>query len=133
SPSPGTNDGFRDRLAAIAFSTFPARFKGEAALTRGFPLIDLQAVGGLYDGPTLEIFPDPLRSVIISLVPRLTAANFCQALAQPTHLDPGVPELAKLPAAQRQAVGQVDMMRNANPHVVSCMSNGDTVVFDKER
>src|SRR4029077_757580 len=63
STQPGTNDGFQDRVAAIRFSTFPARFKGEAVLTRGFPLIDLQAVGGLYDSLTLEIFPEPLRAL----------------------------------------------------------------------
>ena len=54
--SPGTNDGFEDRLAAVRFSTFPAMFGGEAVLTRGFPLLDLQAVGGLDHALTLEIF-----------------------------------------------------------------------------
>src|SRR5438477_9815308 len=55
--SPGTNDGFGDRVSAVRFSSFPARYGGEAVLTRGFPLIDLQAAGGLYDSLTLEIFP----------------------------------------------------------------------------
>jgi hypothetical protein len=48
-PSPGTNDGFGDRVAAIRFSVFSSGIGGEAALTRGSPVIDLQAAGGLYD------------------------------------------------------------------------------------
>ena len=62
-PLPGTNNGFGDRVAAIRFSLLPPsplRLGGEAALTRGFPLVDLQAAGGFYDAITLEIFPDPL-------------------------------------------------------------------------
>src|SRR6185312_3066055 len=62
--SPGTNDGFGDRVAAIHFARFSAGvqggtlvFGGEAVLTRGFPLFDLQTAGGLYDAITLEIFP----------------------------------------------------------------------------
>jgi hypothetical protein len=62
---PGTDDGFQDRVAVFRFSAFPARFGGEPALTRGFPLIDLQAVGGLYDSLTLGVFPEPLRSQVV--------------------------------------------------------------------
>ena len=57
-PSRGTNDGFEDRLAAIRFATFPSGIGGEAALTRGLPVVDFQAAGGLYDPITLEIFPE---------------------------------------------------------------------------
>jgi hypothetical protein len=131
--SPGMNDGFQDRVAAISFSAFPARFKGEAVLTRGFPLIDLQAVGGLYDVLLLEIFPDPLRAVIISALPRLSVTNFCQALEQSQHIDLNLPTLASLSEPQRQAIGKADMMRNANPHVIDCQAKGNIVVFDKER
>lgn len=56
--SRATNDGFGEHVAAIRFSTFRARFGGEAVLTRGFPVIDLQAAGGLYDSLTLEIHVD---------------------------------------------------------------------------
>ena len=52
--SAGTNDGFEDRVAALRFSGLRGV---EAALTGGFPLVDRQAVGGLYDSITLEIFP----------------------------------------------------------------------------
>jgi hypothetical protein len=73
--SPGTNDGFGDRVAAVRFSRFPASLGGEAALTRGFPLVDLQATGGLYDGITLEIFPEPLRRIVVDQLPRLTIST----------------------------------------------------------
>lgn len=133
SPSRGTNNGFQDRVAAIAFSSFPARFKGEAVLTRGFPLIDLQAAGGLYDGIALEIFPDAVRARVIAQLPRLTAANLCQAVQQLRHLDPSLPAFASLPPPQREAIGQVDVMRNANSRLVECRTTGDVVVFDKQR
>ncbi len=132
-PSKGTNDGFRDRVAAIAFSTFPARFKGEAALTRGFPLVDLEAAGGLYDAIALEIFPDPLRAVVVAQLPRLSASNLCHALEQPTHLDPGLTAFDSWTPLQRANLGQVDAMRNARPRVVACRVRDDVVVFDKIR
>jgi len=131
--SPGTNNGFRDRLVALGFSAFPSRFKGEAVLSRGFPLIDLQAVGGLYDGLTLEIFPESLRTRILDRLPRLTLSNLCDALRQSTHMDPNLPAFASLTPAERQALSQVDAMRNANPRLVECRTDGDTIVFDKER
>jgi hypothetical protein len=129
----GTNDGFGDRLAAVAFSAFPARFKGEAVLTRGFPLVDLEAAGGLYDGIALEIFPAPLRAVVIAQLPRLAHANMCRTLELATHLDPTIAAFASWTPSQRGAIGQVDGMRNANPHVVTCRATDDVVVFDKTR
>jgi len=68
---PGTADGLLDRVASFRFDAFPARFGGEPVVTKGFPLIDLQAVGGLYDSLTLEIFPEPLRTRVVSQLPRL--------------------------------------------------------------
>jgi hypothetical protein len=133
SPAAGTDDGFEDRVAAVRFSTFPAVYGGEAVLTRGFPLVDLQAAGGLYDSLTLGVFPTPLRALVVAQLPRLTAANFCAALAQPQHLDPGLPAFASLPPQQRQAIGMTDAMRNANPRVIECRATSDTVTFDKER
>jgi len=131
--SAGTNDGFADRVSAVRFSSFPAAFGGEAVLTRGFPLIDLQAAGGLYDSLTLEIFPDPLRALVVGQLPRLTAQNFCAALAQTAHLDPQLPAFASLAPPQRDAIRQTDLLRNVNPRVVACSVTGDTVSFDKER
>jgi hypothetical protein len=133
SPSPGTNNGFGDRLSSVRFSRFPARFGGEAVLTRGFPMVDLQAAGGLYDSITLEVFPDALRRIVLARLPRLTSTNFCSALGLEQHVDPGQPAFASLTPQQRDAIGRADRMRNAHPRVVECRAAGDTVTFDKER
>jgi hypothetical protein len=133
STSPGTSDGYLDRVAVFRFASFPARFGGEPALTRGFPLIDLQALGGLYDYLTLDIFPEPLRTRVVSQLPRLTLANFCPALAAPRHLDPGLPVFASLRPQEREAIASTDMMRNTNPRVIECRTSGDLITFDKER
>lgn len=132
-PGRGTDDGFQDRVAAVGFSTIPVTFKGEAVLTSGFPLFDLQAVSGLYDSIALQIFPDAIRQQVVSHLPRLTAANFCTALAQPTHLDPALPVFASLTPPQRAGIAQVDTMRNADPHVIRCAVVADVIVFDKAR
>jgi hypothetical protein len=118
-PSAGTNDGFADRLAAIRFSG-AASFGGEAALTQGFPLLDRQAAGGLYDSITLEIFPDAQRASVLKDLPPLTPANFCDTIARPQHVS-GPPLVVK-----------VDRMRNIDPKVLRCDVAGDTVTFDKE-
>jgi hypothetical protein len=130
---PGTADGLLDRVASFRFDAFPARFGGEPVVTKGFPLIDLQAVGGLYDSLTLEIFPEPLRTRVVSQLPRLTLANFCAALAAARHLDPALPAFASLRPQERAAIAGTDVMRNADPHVVSCRTRGDMITFDKER
>src|SRR5262245_7245814 len=74
-PSTGTNDGFGDRVAAIRFSVFLSGIGGEAALTRGFPVIDLQAARGLYDAIALEVFPVGLRRQIVGALQPLTVTN----------------------------------------------------------
>jgi hypothetical protein len=130
--APGTNDGFEDRVAAVRFAAFPALLGGEAALTRGPRVVDLQAAGGLYDPIALEIFPAPLRALVRSQLPPLTPPTFCAVLAQERHLDLGLPAFASLPAAQREAIGRVDAMRNVNATVVRCSLTGDVAVFDKE-
>jgi hypothetical protein len=131
-PSQGTNDGFGDRVAAIRFSVFSSGIGGEAALTRGFPVIDVQAAGGLYDAITLEAFPDPIRRQILEALPPLSAANFCKQIAVEQHLDPQAAVFATLTARQRSALASADRMRNANPRVVRCDVDGTTVTFDKE-
>ena len=131
--SPGTNDGFGDRAAAVRFSVFStAAIGGEAALTRGFPFVDIQAVGGLYDSIALEVFPDPIRAAIIKLLPRLTTSNFCQLLAQERRLDPDQPAFSSLTPAQRAAIAGIDRTRSVNPRVLRCDVQGATVTFDKE-
>ena len=129
----GTANAFLDRVASFRFSSFPARFGGEPVVTRGFPLIDLQALGGLYDSLTLEVFPEPLRTTVVSQLPRLTPANFCAALAEPRHLDPALPVFASLRPQERDAIAGTDVMRNTNPRVLACLTNGDLITFDKER
>lgn len=131
-PSPGTNDGFEDRVAAIRFSVFSSGLGGEAALTRGAPTADLQAVGGLYDAIALEIFPEPVRRLIVEALPQLSAANFCQQLALEQHLDPQTETLSRLTAQQKAAIAATDRMRNVNPRVVHCVVSGAAVTFDKE-
>ena len=137
--SPGTNDGFGDRVAAIRFERFSAGVQrgtlvlgGEAVLTRGFPLLDLQAAGGLYDAITLEIFPDPLRAIIMRNLPRLTLTNFCTEIARTTHVDPLTPAFSSFSASQRQALQSVDRMGNVAPVVLLCEAVGDTIRFHKE-
>ena len=138
-PSPGTNNGYGDRVATIRFARFSAGVQGgtlvwggEAALTRGFPLLDLRAAGGLYDEITLEIFPQPVRNVILKTLEPLTASNFCAAIARERHVDPASAAFASLTSRQREALGSVDQMGNINPKIVSCELRGDTIRFDKE-
>jgi hypothetical protein len=131
-PSRGTNDGFEDRVAAIRFATFSSGIGGEAALTRGLPVVDVQAVGGLYDAIALEVFPGPLRRLIVQALPPLSLANFCQLLAREQHLDPQIAALSALTTQQKAAVASVDRMRNVAPRVIQCVANDTTVTFDKE-
>lgn len=133
STSRGTDDGFGDRAAAIHFATFSADgIGGEAVLTRGGPVVDIQALGGLYDAITLQIFPDAIRRMIVQNLPRLTPGNVCQQLAQEQHLDPQLPAFAALTAQQKSAIASTDRMRNVSPRVSRCDVNGSTVTFDKE-
>jgi hypothetical protein len=138
-PSAGTDDGFRDRVAAIRFSEFSAGvhagkiiFGGEAVLTKESPQFDLQAAGGLYDEITLQVFPAPAATVVRTALLRLTAANFCDAIARERHADPADPRLSSLTAAEKAALAQVDKMGNASPKVLRCEVSGDTVTFVKD-
>src|SRR5215831_17331212 len=103
--SPGTDNGFRDRAASIRFSRFPARLGGEAVVTTGFPLLDLQAAGGLYDGMALQILPEMLRVTVVNQLPRLSPANVCGVLNQTRHVNPDAAAFADWLAPQRQAIG----------------------------
>ena len=131
-PSPGTNDGFGDRVAAIRFSVFSSGIGGEAALTRGFPVVDLQAAGGLYDAIALEVFPEAIRRQIVGALQPLSATNFCNQVAMEQHLDPQAAVFATLTAQQRSAIASVDRTRNVSPRVLRCVVEGSTVTFDKE-
>jgi hypothetical protein len=131
-PSPGTNDGFGDRIAAVRFSVFSSGIGGEAALTTGFPVIDLQAAGGLYDAIMLEVFPEAIRRQIVGALQPLSASNFCNQIAVEQHLDPQAAVFAMLTARQRSAIASVDRTRHVSPRVLRCVVEGSTVTFDKE-
>jgi hypothetical protein len=138
-PSPGTNNGYGQNVASIRFSAFSSGVRaggivlgGEATLTRGFVLVDLQALGGLYDSITLEAFPEPLRSRIISNLVPLTPSNFCNEFIRSRHVDAGAAAFAGLTAQQREALLRADRFRNINPQLQRCGFTEDTVVFDKE-
>ena len=131
-PSPGTGDGFRDRVAAIRFAVFSAGIGGEVALTRGFPVVDIQAAGGLYNSITLEIFPEPMRLMIVQALTPLSVTYFCQQIAQEQHLDPQIAALAGLTTQQKSVIASTDRMRNVAPRVLRCIVDGTTVTFDKE-
>jgi hypothetical protein len=137
--SPGTNDGFQDRVSAVRFANFSAGVHGneiilggEAVLTTKFPLVDLQAAGGLYDPITLEIFPAAMRGLILKNLPTLTPANFCDAIKREQHMGPSAPALASLNPQQRGAIPNVDRMGNSAPEVVACDMSGSTVTFHKK-
>lgn len=130
--SPGTNDGFGGRLAAVRFSAFPAALGGELVLTTGFPYVDLQALGGLYDSIALEVFPDPLRRRIVAQLPRLTPGNFCDALSRAVHLDVDGPALSGFTPDQRAAIRRLDQIRSIKPVVVRCALADGVITFDRE-
>jgi len=137
-PAPGTDNGFRNRTAAIRFSGFSAGVHagriilgGEAVLTSGAPQLDLQAAGGLYDAITLQIFTEPVANLIRNALPVLTPDNFCDAIGGERHLDPADPRLAGLTAQQRATIARVDRMGNMASTVLRCDVVGNTVTFEK--
>ena len=65
---PVTNDGFEDWVAAVRFASLRG-LGGEVALTRGRVVLDIQALGGLYDPIALEVFPDAMRRQVVALIP----------------------------------------------------------------
>src|SRR6185295_2621901 len=96
---------------------------------RGFPVVDIQAAGGLYNSITLQIFPEPMRRVIVRALTPLSVTNFCRQIAQEQHLDPQAAALADLTAQQRSVVAATDRMRNVSPRVLQCVVDGTTVTF----
>lgn len=138
-PSQGTNNDFGDRVVAVRFSEFSSGMHngqiilgGEAVLTKGFVFVDIQALGGLYDSITLEVFPDTLRNNIFLNLPALTVANFCGEIAKEQHLDLSKPVFASLSQQQKDAIINTDKTRNINPKVIRCDIIGDIVTFQKE-
>jgi hypothetical protein len=138
-PAPGTDNGFRNRTAAIRFSEFSAGVHagriilgGEAVLTSEAPQFDLQAAGGLYDAITLQVFPEPVANVIRNALPVMTPDTFCGDIGRERHLDPADQRLTGLTAQQRAAIASVDRMGNITSKVLHCDVVGGTVTFEKE-
>ena len=128
--SPGTNDGFNGR-SSVRFASPPAPIGGELVLTRGFPYVDIQAVGGLYDSVALEVFPDVLRRRIVAQLPRLSATTFCTALGQTTHLDVDSPALASLTPEQRAGIRRLDLVRSIDAKVARCGTVNGVIAFHR--
>jgi len=126
-PGPGTNDAFGDRVAAIRFSALHG-LGGEAVLTRGPLLLDVQALGGLYDSIALEVIPEAARAEIEKGRPVVTSATFCQLLGAPDH----VGAAPALPPELAEAARRLDRMRNVDPAVVRCDVRDRVAVFHKE-
>ena len=131
-PSPGTNDGHGGRYASVRFPGFPAPLGGELVLTRGFPTVDLQAMGGLYDSIALEVLPDGLRRRVLARLPRLTSATFCDALGRATHLDVSPQTLPEFSEQERAAIRRLDLMRSINPQVRLCRPGDGAIEFVRE-
>jgi hypothetical protein len=138
-PSPGTDNGFRNRTAAVRFTDFSSGVHagriilgGEAVLTAGPPQLDLQAAGGLYDPITFQILPGRTATVVQNALPVLTAATLCDAIGREQHVDLADRHLSTLGAQQKEAVARVDQMGNVVPKVLHCEISASTVTFDKK-
>ena len=128
----GTNDGFQGRHAAVRFAAFPATLGGELVVTRGFPFVDIQAVGGLYDSIALEVFPEALRRRVVSQLPRLNAKTFCDALSKAEHLDTSVITLPGFSSDERASVRRIDLLRSIDPKVLRCETQQNVMLFVRE-
>lgn len=126
-PQPGSDDGFRDRVAAVRFP-ITSTLGNQATLTKGRVLLDVQAAGGLYDDITLQVFPDAMRAKVEQLLPPLTIDNLCATLGMQDHLPAQLPFDAKI----ADMVRSIDRMRNEDPKVIRCNRVDDVVTFHKE-
>ena len=126
-PSRGTNDGFEDRVAAVRFSGLTG-LGGEAAVTRGRVVLDLQAFGGLYDPIALEVFPEAMRRQIVAALAPITPESACRLLAAADH----VPGDRGLPANVVEAARRVDRFRNVSPRLLRCEVRDGVLIFHKE-
>jgi hypothetical protein len=138
-PSQETDGGFGDNVATIIFSEFSYGLRagkivlgGGATLTKDFILVDIQALGGLYDPITVELFSEEELRNILENIPALTVKNFCDELAKASHIDLSKPSFSSFSQQQRDVIMNVDKMRNIDPKVISCVVSEDTVMFHKE-
>lgn len=86
----------------------------------------------MYDDIASGTLPPALKKIVETVVPPLTASNFCQALGREQHIDVASAPFAKLSMQHREALRDLDRMGNHAPKVTRCEITGDTIVFDKE-
>ena len=123
-PERGTDDGFRERVAAVRF----AKVNLEAVLTQGPVTVDRQAIGGLYDTMARQVIPEAALPRILQALAPVTADSFCDLLAATTHI--ARPET--LSAKELQMARAADGLGHDAPRVLVCRRAGDTVTFHKE-
>jgi len=125
-PGPGTDSGFRNRVAAVRFSSLGG-LGGEAALTSGFIDVDIQALGGLYDSIARSVLPDADAKALVAALPPVTPANVCALLGAADRL-----QGLTFPSRLLPVVKMLDASRNINPVVRRCGVSGGLAVFHKE-
>ena len=129
----GTDNGFANRVAALRFSVFSVQgIGGEAVVHKGPPSLDVQAAGGLYDDIASGTLPGPALTIVGSVLPRLTAANFCERIGREQHVDIASPAFASLAENIRIGIGLMDWLGNVAPTVQRCSTDGDTITFDND-
>jgi len=110
--------------------------EGDFVVRSGRVWVGAQALGGLYDpisvGGFISAFPPILQKKLFELAEGLTMSNFCDELSKTEHIAIDDPSLVDLSGERKQAVIELDRMRNLNPKVITCKISGDTVVFDKQ-
>lgn len=105
---------------------------GLAVLREGFVLVDIQALGGLYDPISQTVFDKKDLDNILENIPTLTAENFCDELAKASHIDLSKSVFSYLSEELKDAIISIDQARNFNPKIINCNVFEDTVTFYKE-
>lgn len=118
------------------FSNGKVVLEGDFVVRSGRMWVSAQALGGLYDpiavGGVIEVFPPVLQKKLFELAENLTMSDFCNELSKTEHIAIDDSALADLSGERKQAVIELDRMRNLDPKVITCKILGDTVVFDKQ-
>ena len=110
--------------------------EGNFVIRRGRIWVGAQALGGLYDpivlGALIDTFPSALQDKLRKQADSLTAINFADELQKQEHIRIDDPSLDGLSSQQKQAIIQLDKMRNSNPKLISCEVINNTVIFHKK-
>ncbi|MCX5704269.1 MAG: hypothetical protein NT066_07260 [Candidatus Omnitrophica bacterium] len=118
------------------FSNGKIVLEGDFVVRSGRVWVGAQALGGLYDPMTLsaliDTFPPALQEKLFEQARNLTNSNFCSELSKAEHITIDNPALVNLSSDRKQAVIELDRMRNLDPKVITCQILDDTVIFDKQ-